>query len=76
VPGGEGIRDTISNGKNGYLVELNDKNMMVDFLNKLLLDENLREEMGRESSLIAKSKFSLKECVNEYQKVIASASAQ
>ena len=72
----EGIRDTISNGKNGYLVELNDKNMMVDTLNKLLLDEKLREEMGRESSLIARDKFSLKECIDKYQKVITSASAQ
>jgi glycosyltransferase involved in cell wall biosynthesis len=72
----EGIRDTISNGKNGYLVELNDKTMMIDSLNKLLLDEKLREEMGRESSLIARNKFSLKECLDKYQKVIISASAQ
>ena len=62
--------------KNGYLVELNDKKMMIDSLNKLLLDEKLRENMGRESSLIARNKFSLKECIDKYQEVITSASAQ
>ena len=72
----DGIRDTVIDGKNGYLVELNNQVEMTDAMNKLLSNKTLREKMGRQSSQIARATYSLKECVDRYQREIALARAQ
>lgn len=69
----EGIRDVISDGENGYLVDLSDSKGMVDAMTKLVSDEELRKRMGERSSVIARSKYALRHCVDKYQTEFISA---
>lgn len=62
-----GIRDVIDHERNGFLVELDDQNKLKLTLLKLLTDEKLRLDYGRESQKIVKDFYSMDQCVRNYQ---------
>lgn len=68
----EGIQDMIINGKNGFLVKVDDIEGLKRILSRLLQDKTLRETCGHESRALATSRYSLQRCVHEYQKLFAS----
>jgi len=68
----EGIRDIIINGKNGFLVQIDDVKGLKNALYTLLNDESLRQKMGRESKSLANQAYSLDYCINQYQDLFMS----
>ena len=55
-----GCRDVVVDGVNGYLVPIKDSENLALAIEELIRDENLRDNMGKESLKLAKSKFSAK----------------
>ena len=55
-----GCRDVVIDGLNGYLVPIKNSKKLAYAIEKLIMDEDLRFKMGRESFKIALSKFSAK----------------
>ncbi len=70
----EGIRDVIEDGRNGFLVDLNDCAGFKNVLMTLLKDECLRKRLGDCSRAMAKEKYSIEKCISEYQELFASRS--
>jgi phosphatidylinositol alpha-mannosyltransferase len=56
----EGIKDAISDGENGILVDINHPDELVNSITSLLKDQDLREEIGHQAISCAK-KFSYSE---------------
>jgi glycosyltransferase involved in cell wall biosynthesis len=52
-----GCRETVIPGLNGYLVPVSDVNGLAIAMEKFLLDSNLALEMGRQSRVIAETKY-------------------
>ena len=52
-----GCRETVVDGKNGYLVPVGDSLTLAEKMKKLALDSKLREGMAEESYLLCKDKF-------------------
>lgn len=52
-----GCRETVVDGKNGYLVPVRHVNQLVDAVIKLLENSQLRTQMGVESRLLAEDKY-------------------
>lgn len=63
-----GVLDIVLNNYNGFIVKNNDEYEMRKAILELVSNENLRKEMGRLSRKQAE-KFSLKKCVQEYEKL-------
>lgn len=63
-----GPKDLIQNGKNGYLIDLNDDKDLIDKFSLLLNNHKLRDEMGKESYQIA-SKYFLENVIKEYSEI-------
>lgn len=49
-----GPKDIIESGKNGYLINQDDVRGLADAICKVIEDESLRKEMGRQSKIISK----------------------
>lgn len=65
-----GIRDIISNNKNGYLINyLNDKELM-EAISILYNDTNLRKSQGDYSLEIFNEKFIISKCVEKIEKLV------
>ena len=47
-------KDIIESGKNGYLINQDDVRGLADAICKVIEDESLRKEMGRQSKIISK----------------------
>lgn len=60
-----GTKELIKDDKNGFIVKLRDSNDIVEKIEKFLLDKNLEERMGKESSELSK-KFDWNVIANEY----------
>lgn len=60
-----GCRETIPEGKNGFLVPIKDVNATAQAMEKLIVDENLRIEMGLESRKLAERIFDVKSIVRQ-----------
>ena len=59
-----GCRDTVENGKNGYLVPAQDANALADAMNRCLSINTPLKEMGNASRLLAESQFDV-ESINK-----------
>ncbi|MDB2068700.1 glycosyltransferase family 4 protein [Clostridium perfringens] len=63
-----GVVDIVKNNVNGFIIEHDDVNNMANAMIKLILDDKLREEMGRKSREIV-SKHDIRICAEEYMKL-------
>lgn len=61
-----GNKDTIENGKSGYLYKLGDLNNAVQLINKLAISESLRKNIGKNSYLRQRTKFSEESMAQKY----------
>ena len=61
-----GNLDTVENGINGYLYDLNDYSIAVKYLKILALDESLRNLMGYNSFKIQREFFSKEKMLSKY----------
>ena len=43
-----GVKDAVQHGKNGFLINPDEPEYLVECIGKLIKDENLREEMGEQ----------------------------
>ena len=55
-----GCRETVVNGKNGYLIAVKNTNDIVSSIDKLFKDRDLLEQMGKRSRKIAETKYNVK----------------
>ena len=53
-----GCRDVVRDGINGFLVPPGDASSLADVLEKLILDRDLREQMGRAGRALVEKRFS------------------
>ena len=58
-----GCRDTIIDGKNGFMIPIKDSDALAAALKKLIDNPTLRQEMGRNAREFAVSKFDIKDVV-------------
>ena len=56
-----GCRDTVIDGKNGFLIPIKDSNALADALKKLIDSKELRETMGKNAREFAVNKFDIKD---------------
>lgn len=71
-----GSPEIIEDGASGFLIEPSDTTELTDRVMQLLDDENLRQEMGRRSLEIVKSRFSMSAMLNGFLKVYRNATAK
>lgn len=64
-----GCRETVENGINGFIVPPRDTMALAEAIEKLLLDENLRLSMGKESRQKALREFDLGTIVDQHLEV-------
>ena len=64
-----GCRDTVVDGRTGYLIPKKDSSALAERLKKLFDDERLRKEMGRNARIYAEQMFSVEEVVKEHLSV-------
>ena len=67
-----GVRDVVSPGEDGLLVELDDVTALRDTLIGLLGDEERRRKLGQSGHRKAIAKYSLQRCVREYEALFTS----
>ncbi len=66
-----GCKETVEDGKNGYLIEPRSSESLVKKIEEFLkLDETKKREMGRQSRNIAEKKFDVNHVISEYDKII------
>ena len=66
-----GCRETVEEGVNGFLFKPNDREMMVEVVERFInLPQDQKEQMGRASRQIAEKKFSRKIVVDKYSKLV------
>ena len=58
-----GCRDTVIDGKNGFIIPIKDAEALASALKKLIDNPNLRQTMGRNAREFAVSKFDIKDVV-------------
>lgn len=70
-----GVKESVYNGQNGYLVEKNNHDDIIQALKKLIENEELKLQMGKESRKLFEEYFTFEEMLNKteayYQKIIA-----
>lgn len=59
-----GCRDTVIDGKNGFLIPIKDSDALADALKKLIDSKELRETMGKNAREFAVNKFDIKDVTN------------
>jgi glycosyltransferase involved in cell wall biosynthesis len=72
----EGIRDVVTQGEDGVLVELGDVTALKDALIGLVQDERWRDKLGRGGREKAVRKYSIQRCVGEYERLFLSVCQQ
>lgn len=63
-----GTREMVGHGRNGFLVSPGDPEALSSSVVKILQDEDVRRKMGARSRVLAEERFSMKRCINEYEK--------
>ena len=53
-----GLPELVQNGENGYVVEVDDEDLIVKKIAELIVNKNLRKIMGKASKIIYEQKFS------------------
>lgn len=64
-----GCKDTVDDGKNGYLIPVKDSKALAEKLHLLIEDKVLREEMGKHSRQKAEKEFSIDEVIETHLKI-------
>ena len=59
-----GCRDTVIDGKNGFLIPIKDSNALAIALKKLIDNKELRQSMGRNGCEFAVNKFDIKDVID------------
>lgn len=67
-----GCKDTVEDGKNGFLIPIKDSDSLADKLKVLFDDFELRKRMGGESRKIAERDFSLEDVIQKHLETYAS----
>lgn len=67
-----GCKEAVMEGYNGYLVPIKDCDTLVNRLEKLIVDDTLRQVMGKNSRKLAEREFSIEEVVNKHLKIYSS----
>ncbi len=62
-----GLREIVQDGANGFLAQENDAAFFAELANRLLNDEPLRQQLGRQGRQTAESRFSLTTMVTAYE---------
>jgi glycosyltransferase involved in cell wall biosynthesis len=66
-----GCREVVADGKNGFLCEVRNAADLAASAEKFLsLDENARQEMGRQSRRLAEEKFDVNFVIDAYERVL------
>jgi glycosyltransferase involved in cell wall biosynthesis len=60
-----GCRDVVTDGLNGLLVPVRDSASLAEALEKLIGNDSLRSEMGRQGRAVAERKFSIESVLNK-----------
>lgn len=63
-----GIVDIVKNNKNGILIDINNKKQLINAMDILINNENLRNKMGTESYEFSKE-YTIKSMTNKYEKL-------
>lgn len=61
-----GCRDTVIDGHNGFLIPIQDSDMLAKKLDILIQDDALRHTMGRNSRIYAENNFDLQDVISEH----------
>lgn len=64
-----GCKDVVTDGINGYLVPIKDFNALANAIEKLIVDEDLRNQMGNVGRQIALQRFDIAPVVNAHLKL-------
>lgn len=67
-----GCRDTVIDGKNGFMIPIKDSDALAKALKRLIDNPDLRREMGRNAREFAVSKFDIKDVVKIHMSVYKS----
>ena len=67
-----GCRDTVVDGKNGFIIPIKDSEALAVALKKLMDDSDLRKTMGRNARAFAESKFDIKDVIKVHLDVYES----
>jgi len=65
----EGIRDIITHKNNGFLVDPGQPQDLTDCLYNLLMDDELRFNLGLRGRQFALENYSLKNCISQYERL-------
>ena len=64
-----GCKETVVDGYNGYLIPVKDRDTLAEKLNLLFEDENLRQNMGRNSRILAEKDFSIENVIHRHLEI-------
>lgn len=64
-----GIKFQIENGKNGYLVKVDDYKKTAKYISKILSDEKLAKKMGKHSLKVVDKKFKIEKGITKHIKL-------
>lgn len=64
-----GCKETVVDGYNGYLIPVKDSDTLAEKLNLLFEDENLRQNMGRNSRILAEKDFSIENVIHRHLEI-------
>ncbi len=67
-----GNKEAIIHNKNGFLFEVGDTKKMTHYLEKLIKNKELRINMGKQSQLIQRKKYTIKQQINAYEDIYSS----
>ena len=63
---GGGTNEVVIDNQNGYLIDADDKDQLIEKIETLMKDKNLLEDFGKKSNQMAHEKFDLKIMTNHY----------
>ena len=66
-----GVSDIIEDGKNGYIIKNRDEEKYIEALDKIIINEKLRKELGK-NAIKTSEKFTEKEIIKKWNKVLRS----
>lgn len=64
-----GCKDTVEDGRNGFLIPIKDSDALAEKLRVLINDSELRERMGKEARAIAERDFSIDDVVRKHLEI-------
>ena len=67
-----GNKEAIIHNKNGFLFEVGDTKKMAYYLEKLIKNKKLRINMGKQSQLIQRNRYTIKKQINSYEDIYKS----